>query len=233
MKERQLLIIPVYNNSTFIERGLQHLLPSEEYKILIVDDASTDGTEDLMTEFPSVTYIKRELSLGFGACFITAYEYARDMGYERIIVTDPNNGNMAADIKAMAENLEYGYDIVSCSRILENYDARSMDKDVVAATENIASALRDITDIDLTDPLSPIVAMQMKALETMELTDYSPALLLQLWIQAAHFRLTTIEVPAVSGDSFGRELTATEDPLGTYLSVMETERYLYPRETMN
>ena len=133
----------------------------------------------------------------------------------------------------MIENLNYGYDLVTCSRVLENRQAETMNNDALAITETVGDKIAEISKIDITDPLSGILAADMKALEPMELTDETHGVLLQLWVQAAYFKLTSMEIPAASGESFGSELNGYEDPLGLFLSILETERYLYPEKTIN
>jgi len=56
---------------------------------------------------------------------------------------------------------------------------------------------------------------------------------LQVWIQAAFFGLTIIEVPGYSQKNFGKELVLSDDPYGYYITLMETEHLLYQKKTIN
>lgn len=54
MKCKLSLIIPTYNNSNYLKRLIIHLLninQSDDYEIIIVDDASTDDTKNMLKKF--------------------------------------------------------------------------------------------------------------------------------------------------------------------------------------
>jgi GT2 family glycosyltransferase len=69
---RASVIIPVWNGRPYLRDCLDALLAQEfaEFEILAVDNASTDGSRDLIvTEYPSVLLIRNPGNLGFaGAC---------------------------------------------------------------------------------------------------------------------------------------------------------------------
>lgn len=235
MGEKILLVIPVYNNRSFFSKRFQEILSIPDADILIVDDASDDGSSEIIQAAEGVKSIRHALHLGFGACFVTGYEYGRDLEYDLLIYLDPDNENPAKDAAELLGNMNYGYDIVSCSRILENKNAADFSPELIQAAEIISGALKEASGLDLTDPLSGILAVRPSALSRMELIEDSRAILLQMWIQSVWFGLTTLEIPAVSGESFGSEFISpdTEDPVEDMLSLIETEKYLYPRGTLH
>jgi hypothetical protein len=67
----------------------------------------------------------------------------------------------------------------------------------------------------------------------MELTEFNHGLFLQLWIQAPYFGLAMIEIPARSGTGFGDELNMYENPVELFLSLIETEKFLYTKKNLN
>lgn len=231
MNNRKLIVIPVFNESRFIRDNLPSLHDLES-DILLIDDGSTDNTYNLIKEHAWIKYIKHELHLGAGASFTTGYEYARDMGYETLILLDNFNTKFKDEIDQLMENITYGFDIVNSSRILENYDYKQISSDNISMTAEISEYLKNISSIDLTDPLSGIKAIRIDSLKNMELTESTHGIFLQLWIQAQFFGLNVIEVPAVTGNGFGHELMLYNDPLGYFLSLMETEKYLYPDKNL-
>jgi polyprenyl-phospho-N-acetylgalactosaminyl synthase len=232
MENRKLIIIPVFNKARFLENNLPslHELPCD---ILIIDDGSNDNTYNVIRDQKWIRYIKHELQLGQGASFTTAYEYARDMDYDSIFLFDHLNTRYKEELDQLIGNLSYGYDIVNSSRILENYNYKDIPQEHISITAEISDHLKNITTYDITDPLSGIKALRMEALKNMELTETTHGLFLQLWIQAHYFGLSIIEIPAFTGNGFGGELGLYTDPLGHFLSIMETEKYLYPDKNLH
>jgi hypothetical protein len=96
------------------------------------------------------------------------------MGYDILIYLDPENADAAEDIRQILSNMDYGYELVSCSRILENPEAKPSRR-AYLHNGKYASSIREVTDLDITDPLSGILAISASALNNMELTDYTHA----------------------------------------------------------
>lgn len=232
MDYRKLIIITSYNQGKVIQKNLP-LLRDLKCDILLIDDGSTDSTYELIEDQKWLKYIKHELHLGAGAAFLTGYQYARDLEYDVMILLDLANTHYREEISQLIENIDYGYDIVSGSRILENFDYQEIPKSSIDITTALASELKLITGFDITDPLSGTKAIRLDAIKDMELTEFNEGVFLQLWIQAHYFGLTVIEIPSLSGINFGQELRAYVDPLGLFLSLIETEKYLYPKKDLN
>ena len=232
MDNQKLIIIPAYNQGKLLKKSLD-ALRNLNTSLLIIDDGSTDDTYDIIKDCTWLKYIKHESCHGYGTSFITGYEYARDFNFDCILIMDLNNNLFDKEIKSLMENINYGYDIVSSSRILENFDFQVINKQFIDVTQMLSEQLKAITGFDLTDPLSGIKAFRMDALKHMELTDNTHGIFLQLWIQANYFSLTINEIPAQSGNSFGEELALYDDPLGSLLAIIETEKYLYSKGNMN
>ncbi|MCP4136834.1 MAG: glycosyltransferase [bacterium] len=233
---KTLIIIPLHNKIQFLIESLSHYAPPKGADLLIIDDASTDNTSEQLEKEPWIQCIKRDMELGYGAVFINGYEYARDMGYDCMITLDPESDDFSKELPPIFENLAYGYDIVTSSRVLENYHYKEIPENYIKITEDIAADLKEITEFDITDPLSSIKGYRIKSMENMELTDDTHGILLQVWVQAFYFGLTVIEIPAQSDSVsgiFGTELDEYEEPEGLLLSILETEKYLYNKGSLN
>ena len=232
MEPRKLIILPVHNQERRIQKNLA-VLKELNTDILMVDDGSADNTYHVIKNHAWLKYIKHEINLGIGAAIITGYEYALDCEYEVIILLDINNTRFSDELSQLLENLRYGYDIVNSSRILENFNFQEIPQNLIEITSGLADQIKDITDYDLTDPLSGIKAIRIDALKNMELTEFNHGLFLQLWIQAHYFGLTILEIPAQSGAGFGEELTAYENPMELFMSLIDTEKFLYTKKNLN
>lgn len=227
-----LIVLPVCNPGSSLQERLDKVVEIGK-DLLLIDDGSTDGSCRLVENYDSVIAIRHELPLGIGVSIIRGYEYARDMGYNFMISLDSSHDDFGTDVARILENLSYGYDIINCSRILENYDHARVSTQHLDVVSTLSSRLMDITGFDITDPLSVIKGMRIEGLKSMELSDFGHGVSLQLFIQSRYFGLNVIEIPASSGNGFAVELDQYNDPVGHFLSLMETERNLYPRTSTN
>lgn len=227
-----IIIIPVYNNASLIRDVVGRISAVENADILFVDDGSEDDTFEQMKDFKGVRCIRHEEIQGYGSAVQSGLKYAGDMGYSTAVFIDPLCKKALDDIHLMLENLDYGYDMVSCSRILENYDHESIDREATSLVNELSQRIRELTSYDITDPFTGIRAMKLDSVMMMDLTDDTHGLLLQMLVQGAHFGLDIIEIPAASESlHFGEELSMYEDGLGMFLSLLETESYLYKKKS--
>ena len=74
------VVIPTYNRSDVIGRAIESALKQtlEEIEVIVVDDASTDSTQEIVTSIddPRVEYIKHEQNLGGSAARNTGLDHS-------------------------------------------------------------------------------------------------------------------------------------------------------------
>ena len=112
------IVIPVRNESPNIRPLYDELTSTlvrgaRSYEIIIIDDGSTDDTFDqlaaLQARDPHLRVIRFRRNFGQTAAFAAGFAYARG----RLVVTaDGDLQNDPADIAAMADAIDEGYDIV-------------------------------------------------------------------------------------------------------------------------
>jgi len=89
-----IVIIPTYNEKENIEKMIRTVISFEkEFDILIIDDASPDGTseivESMMKEFPNRIFIeKRKGKLGLGTAYIHGFKWSINKSYDYIFEMD-------------------------------------------------------------------------------------------------------------------------------------------------
>ena len=91
--DKQLVIIPTYNEKENIENIIRTVFSLGEYHILIVEDNSPDGTADivkrLMQEFPERLFIEeRKGKLGLGTAYIHGFKWALAHDYDYVFEMD-------------------------------------------------------------------------------------------------------------------------------------------------
>ena len=105
MQQRLLsIIIPTYNSASFIGQTIEACLvqdyPKDKIEIIVVDDASTDGTKAVVTRYP-VKYIYQKRG-GPAAARNRGYRSAKG---EVIFFTDADCVPEKDRLKVMIENL--------------------------------------------------------------------------------------------------------------------------------
>ncbi|MBX3257218.1 MAG: DUF2062 domain-containing protein [Chitinophagaceae bacterium] len=101
-KEGICVIVPTYNNAatlglviTDVERYTRH--------IIVVNDGSTDDTDQVMQAFPFITYITYPKNKGKGQALRTGFTKAVAMGFRYAITIDSDGQHFAKDLPAFLE----------------------------------------------------------------------------------------------------------------------------------
>lgn len=233
MDNNVLIAIISENNLEYVIKAILEIQNLGKADLLIIDDSSEYNIFDEINDYKFVKCISYNDYAGYGACLSDAFIFAKNFNYKYLITLDPEEASFIRDIPCIINNLDYGYDIITCSRILENTDHCKINQNTLALYENLSVNLRNITEMDITDPLSPNKGYNIKNINELDLTDDTHGILLQLFIQGAYYGYNVIEIPSESGSSFGNELNLYNDPLDTFNIIIESEKYLYNKKSIN
>ena len=90
---KALIVIPTYNESGNIEPLITQILATvPEIEVLVIDDASQDGTgaivDGLAARLPQVHVIHRPGKLGLGTAYLRGFDYATQNGYDLVFEMD-------------------------------------------------------------------------------------------------------------------------------------------------
>ncbi len=105
------IIIPCYNEKPHLPALLQRVMasPVEDKEIILVDDASSDGTTELIRETLEKEVAKtvyHDGNMGKGAALNRGFQYAREKGFEYVITMDGDGQHAADDIPGFIERPE-------------------------------------------------------------------------------------------------------------------------------
>lgn len=171
-KKELLIIIPTYNEEKNIAPLLEQLTEPEISSIadvLVVDDASTDGTKDIVKKYglPVVSHV---YNLGYGSGLQSGYKYAVRKGYRYVIQMDADGQHDACNVPVLYRALTSGDeierpDIVIGSRFMEG----SMPYKVSAVKRFAISLFKWMiyagTGKRYTDPTSGLQGLSRRAVE--------------------------------------------------------------------
>lgn len=108
-----LVAIVTYNGLEWIDRLLQpFVLDSDGLEIVVVDNASTDGTPDAISErYPFVRVIRRRTNLGFGAANNLLIDEVLTKEYRGIYLLNQDASIEASAIRELADYADYHKEI--------------------------------------------------------------------------------------------------------------------------
>jgi dolichol-phosphate mannosyltransferase len=91
--ERALVVVPTYNEAPNLPNLVPQILAQDaRLEVLVVDDASPDGTgqiaDRLVQGNPRVHVLHREGKLGLGTAYLAGFRWALDQGYDYVFEMD-------------------------------------------------------------------------------------------------------------------------------------------------
>ena len=115
-----LIIIPAYNEEKSIEKVVENLINNyPQYYYLIVNDGSTDRTEEICRE-KNYNFVTLPVNLGIGGGVQTGYMYAVKNDYDIAIQTDGDGQHNPEYIEKLIEPIVKGEaDMTIGSRFIE------------------------------------------------------------------------------------------------------------------
>lgn len=117
-----LVIVPTYNERDNVTRLIPAILSQDpRLSVLVVDDASPDGTGDLVdaiaAEEPRVNVLHRAGKLGLGTAYLDGFRWGLQHGYDCLFEMDADFSHDPAHLPKFLEAIEQ-YDVVLGSRYL-------------------------------------------------------------------------------------------------------------------
>lgn len=118
---KAIVVIPTYDEAAALPSILDKLLETAPgFDVLIVDDASPDGTGDLADAYaakhPRIRVMHRPGKLGLGSAYRDGFQAALDAGYDAIFEMDADHSHNPKYLPAMLRRLEVDLDVVIGSR---------------------------------------------------------------------------------------------------------------------
>ena len=122
MTTKKLVFFPTYNevgNVNSMLTRISRAVPTAD--ILIVDDNSRDGTQDILVSCGKVNVksLVRPRKLGIATAHLLAWHYALHYGYDILVTMDGDHTHDPAEIAILLKKLDEGNDLVIGSRYIQ------------------------------------------------------------------------------------------------------------------
>lgn len=221
-----LTALPVYNEAEHVTTVLREVMRYAS-DILVVDDGSTDGTDQVLAEILPIKVVRHEINRGYGAALRTAFSYAMAEGYDILVTIDCDGQHEPCRIPDFLAACTGDVDIVSGSRYLRRFPGDSEPPaDRQRINQIITKELNRILGLALTDAFCGFKAYRVASLSGLELTEDGYAMPIELWVQSAKHGLKIVELPVPliyleEKRAFGGALDNADVRLGVYRAVLE------------
>ena len=172
---RKLVIIPTYlereNVSAMIDKVFS--LP-EAFDLLVIDDASPDGTADIVrgrqAEFPGRLFLlERSGKLGLGTAYLTGFRWALAEGYDYVFEMDCDFSHNPDDLLRLYRAALGGADVVVGSRYIQGVNVVNWPMGRILMSYSASKYVRNITGLKINDTTAGFKCYRRRVLETIEL----------------------------------------------------------------
>jgi dolichol-phosphate mannosyltransferase len=205
---RALIVTPTYNERANLERFVSEVrATAPDADLLVVDDASPDGTGDLADEIarrdPKVRVMHRPGKLGLGTAYVDAFRQGLREGYDLFFEMDADLSHDPSRLPAFFEAFANGADVVVGSRNIPGgrVEGWGIGRQVLSKGGSLYS--RAILSVPVHDMTTGYKAFTRAALEAIDLgtvrsNGYS--FQIEMTYRALGKGLRVVEVPIVFFD---------------------------------
>ena len=167
MEKNLLIIIPVYNEFDNIKK-VYFNLKKKKYKVLFINDCSTDDTEKFLKE-KKIFFLKNKKQLGYEKTLLKGFNYAINKNFKFILSMDSDGEHNENDIKKFINHYKKKRsDIIIGSR---DFKPRFM--------ENIISSYFKFR-YNINDPFSGFVLYKTEIFKNIKILNYNDSYLVDL-----------------------------------------------------
>jgi dolichol-phosphate mannosyltransferase len=196
------LILPTYDEATSLAAvvaAARAALAAEDLHLLVVDDASPDGTGAL-AERLGAEVLHRPAKLGLGSAYVAGFAHALDRGAELICQLDADGSHEPAALAGMLALARGGADLVLGSRYVPGGGIAGwspLRRAVSRAGCAYARAVLRVPVRDLTGGMKVWRAPALRAIEPATVRSQGYAFQVELTHRALRRGLRVVETPIV------------------------------------
>ena len=206
---RALVIIPTYNEADSIPELVPCVLAASgdvEMHVLVVDDASPDGTAALVTEMgrrdPRVHLLSRPAKLGLGTAYVAGFRYALEQGYDFIFEMDADFSHDPSAIPSFLDRIR-DHDLVLGSRYVSGVTVVNWPLKRLILSYGANAYTRVVTGMPFRDATGGYKCFRREALAALDLgrirsDGYSFQIEVSFLLWRRGFRI--VEIPIVFAD---------------------------------
>lgn len=202
-----LVIIPTYKEIENISNIIDAVMALEDgFDILVIDDASPDGTADAvrrqMVKYSGRVHLEcRSGKLGLGTAYIHGFKWALARGYSYIIEMDADFSHNPADLPRLYhECRDNGADVCVGSRYITGVNVVNWPMGRVLMSYFASAYVRTVTGMTLRDSTAGFVCWTRRVLEAIDLDKIEfkgYAFQIEMKFKAVMKQFKVVEIPII------------------------------------
>ncbi len=171
----KLVIIPTYNEKENVEAIIRAALSVDgTFDVLIVDDSSPDGTNEIVThlipEFNGRLHLEiRTVKDGLGRAYVHGFKWALKNNYAFIFEMDADFSHNPTDLPRLFQALADGADVAIGSRYSNGVNVVNWPMNRVLMSYFASKYVRIITNLPVHDATAGFVGYRAEVLKTLNL----------------------------------------------------------------
>ena len=178
----------------------------EKFDVLIIDDASPDGTQDAvrekMTQYSGRVFLEcRSGKLGLGTAYIHGFKWALDKGYDYVIEMDADFSHNPADLPRLyLECKQNQADMAVGSRYVSGVNVVNWPMGRVLMSYFASAYVRFVTRMKLRDATAGFVCYNRRVLEAINLDKIKfkgYAFQIEMKFKTHFMKFKIVEIPIV------------------------------------
>ncbi len=205
-----LVIIPTFNEAENIEALVRQVLIVEfPVDVLVVDDASSDGTVDLLKNLQQefvdrIFFIQRPEKLGLGTAYIAGFNWALSRHYSYIFEMDADFSHRPEDLIKLYNACHIDeFDVAIGSRYKKGVRVVNWPFGRILLSIGASLYVRLITGMPVTDPTAGFICYRRRVLSNLKLDQVKfigYAFQIEMKFLAYKMGFRMIEIPIVFFD---------------------------------
>jgi len=170
---KSIIIIPTYNEKENIEKLIEEIRKlNRDFRILIIDDNSPDGTgriaDELAGKYSEVSVLHRSAKLGLGTAYIIGFKYALENNYDLVFTMDADFSHQPKYLIDLLEKAKE-YDLVIGSRYVKDGQIQNWPLHRLILSRGANIYVRMVTRLPIFDSTGGFNCYRKEVLEKIDL----------------------------------------------------------------
>jgi len=198
------VIIPMFNEKSGAKKcilEISHSLNQVDwtYKIIAVDDGSSDGTSDILNSLleanQNLEVIIHRRNQGYGGALQTGIRKAHDLGLAYVLFMDSDLTNKPTDIMHFYKKMQLGVDVIKATRYSEGgrVEGVPLKRRIISRVGNFIACR--LFKLPITDPTNGFRALRTSIVSGLDFKEKGFPMIMEEVYLLASMRLTYENIP--------------------------------------